>query len=88
LYAKKRRLGGSTAETALLKALKKSFLANLSPCKPAVALNSHLAATQKISHGRYGFLGALCAGADSQNQVAQGKARTRFEDLFGLFHRG
>jgi len=88
LYTKKRRFSGTNRGNGALKALRKPFLANLGARKTAVALNSHLAAAQKVGHCRRGFLGVLRARAHSKNKVAQGRSLTRSEDLIVLFHRG
>jgi hypothetical protein len=61
LYAKKRRSAELAAEATLLKAFRKSFLANLGACEAAVAFDTHLAGAQQVGHCRDGFLGALCA---------------------------
>jgi len=76
------------AETALLKALRESLLANLGAGKAAVVFDFYLAAAQKIGYGCYGFLGVFCARTDRQDKVAQRKSLPGREDLISLFHRG
>jgi hypothetical protein len=88
LYAKSAVSAESTAETALLKALRESLLANLGAGKAAVVFDSYLAAAQKIGDGCYGFLGVFCARTDRKDKVAQRKSLPRREDLISLFHRG
>jgi len=67
LYEKSAVSAESTAETALLKALRESLLANLGAGKAAVVFDSYLAATQKIGDGCYGFLGVFCARTDRKD---------------------
>lgn len=61
-------------------------LADFSAKKPAVALHSHFAATEEISHGCDGFFGVLGAGTDGQNQITERKFWTGFEDQSVLLH--
>ena len=43
-------------------------------CEAAVALHAHLAAAEKIGHRGDRFLGVFGAGADGENEVAEGEA--------------
>jgi hypothetical protein len=85
---KKRRFGGSTAKATLSKKLfRRSRLANAGAREAAVVFDADLAAAQEISHCRDRFLGVFGAGTHGKDEVTQRKF-TRFENLFGRFHKG
>jgi hypothetical protein len=60
-------------------------LANPGANELPVVLHADAAAAKKIGDGCNRFLGVLGARADGENQVAEGKFWTGFEDLFS-FH--
>jgi hypothetical protein len=61
-------------------------LANARPHEAPVVFNANAATGEQISHGCNGFFGVFRARAYGKDKITEGKFRTWFEDLFGLFH--
>jgi hypothetical protein len=70
----------------VIRKFKSARLANAGASVASVALHAHLTAAEKVGHRSDGLFGVLRAGADGEDEVAQGKLRSGFEDLSILFH--
>ena len=81
---KKNRSGDKSPER-LLKVVV-SLLANARPQEAVTALHAHFATGQKVCHGCDSFLGALSAGADDHNQIAERQFWTLSQDKVVLLH--
>ena len=84
---KKALLRRNQRSSALRKSNAGFLLANARASETSVVLDAHLPAGQKIGHRSNGLPGALGAGTDCQNEIAEGQFLTRFEDLSVSFHR-
>ena len=88
MYAKKRRTGGE-AEATLFGKLTASAgrsLANANARETTFAFDTNLAAGEQVSDGGDGFLGVLRAGADGDDEVAEGELLSGLQNLGVLFH--
>jgi len=61
-------------------------LADASAIETAVAVDAHLTAAEQIGNRRYGFFRVFRARAHREDEIAQGKLRTGFQNLGILFH--
>ncbi|HAK07508.1 MAG TPA: hypothetical protein DCO65_09650 [Spartobacteria bacterium] len=62
-------------------------LTNAGANKPAVVLNAHSAAGEKVGYRSDRFFCVLRAGTHRQDQVSEGKFGAWLQDLRRLFHR-
>src|SRR4051794_28917536 len=87
LYARKRRgRSGPAALSEIQQKVARCVLADASARETSIALNAHLPTAEQISNSGDGFLGALGARADGQDQVTEGESLAILQDLSVFFH--